>query len=107
MEKIASNPVCGCHGLFGPDSRELEILEILDTLQTEFRDSRDSSSEKTPFVMIPLLFRPRIISAINFIIITPEFILGNSWLLVSLQYMKVKITDILFTDERWFWELFK
>ena len=37
----------------------------------------------------------------------PEFILGNSWLLVSLEYMRVKITDALFTDQRRFWELFR
>ena len=35
----------------------------------------------------------------------PEFISGNFWLLVSLWYMKVKITDVLFTDRKWFWQL--
>ena len=36
----------------------------------------------------------------------PEIILGNSWLLESLQYSTLQIADILFTDWKWLWELF-
>ena len=37
----------------------------------------------------------------------PEDILGTFWLAECLQCLRMQITDVEFTDHKWFWELFR